>query len=675
MSSIDLSDSAKHCDLLSRLFQIHFHTSSEKDSSAPDEAIKRSHQAVDRTHENGIDRTEFIIQLGDVLKLKHDLEPSEKNFDAVAEAYNEALNMESASPLSRIVAGHKSGLLHQSSELWIEASKVLEQAVRLMPKIAGNALERDSQQRTLSNLTSIPLLAASMALQAARAPTIVFEILETGRGIIADLAVRAKAVTFEVEGSDDACRELLEEYTKALEIVQSPVTTGWLATGYPAATYREISKRAKDMEKVASIESELKKNLGIDPSRRTLSETELRDLASDGFIVAFVVSWTRSDAFIISSSGVDSLGLPDLKFEDLPKCYNFMNCPVEGALRSLSFENFYDVNESMKELLIWLWDVAVRPVLEHLKIYPSSPGKPTARIHWATTGVMGFMPLHAAGNHDGESTENTLSHVISSYITTAKCLAKSRSLNNKNPWNTKSLKALIVGMSETPMSRDLGAMASFDNIPNHEAAVSRLVPVEKITHLSQPSSSDVLDQLPYTSIAHFVCHGISQSSDPSNSSLLLCKDPEPEPNSNSTSSPSLAAPEGKIPDPLTVRAISSLPLSHARLAFLAACQTADSASVALLEESIHLVSSFMMLGFPDVVGTFWEAEPGAAAKLADGFYEALAGEMRDVGEGELEPGHKESGLVAGAWHEAMLQVRSIDPDDVVTWAAFVHFGC
>lgn len=664
ISSVDMADSAKRCDLLSRLFQTRFLRSGEKDNSALDEAIKRSRQAVRKAQENIIDRADYMIQLGDVLKLKYDHEPSEQNFGSVASAYNNALNMGSASPLSRIIAGHKSGLLYQSRKLWIEASETLEQAVRLMPKVAASALERDSQQRTLLGLTSIPLLAASMALQTARGPAVAFEIMETGRGIIADLVVRTKAATFEIEGADDGCRELLEEYTKALENVQVPVTAGWLAAGYSAATYGNISKRVKDWEKVASIESELKRDYGIDLSRRTLSETELRGLASDGFIVAFVISQTRSDAFIISSSGVSSLELPGLKLDKLTEHYIFMNRPVEGALRSLSFENFYDINESMKRLLIWLWDIAVRPVLQHLKIYSSNPGKPNTRIHWITTGPMGFMPLHAAGTHDGESTENTLSHAISSYTTNAKSLARLRSLRNKRSWNSQPLKTLIIAMPETPFSQDLGALASFDNIPDHETAISRLVPAEHIAYLSEPSSSDVLDQLPYTSIAHFVCHGISQSSDPSNSSLLLCKDADADP--GRTSSP--AAPRSRILDPLTVRAISTRALSHARLAFLAACQTADNASVALLEESIHLVSSFMLLGFPDVVGTFWEAEPTAAAKLADGFYEVLAREVKGVGE------ERECGLVARACHEAMLQVRSLDQDEVVTWAAFVHFG-
>jgi hypothetical protein len=130
--------------------------------------------------------------------------------------------------------------------------------------------------------------------------------------------------------------------------------------------------------------------------------------------------------------------------------------PTEDTLRSLNFENFFDVSENMKELLAWLWNVAVCPVLRHLQIYPCSKQSPPARpprVHWVISGFMGLMPLHAAGYHDRDSTENTLSYVIFSYTSNLKSLVRILNSSHLKPSQQDGhhpVKAVVVGMLDTP---------------------------------------------------------------------------------------------------------------------------------------------------------------------------------------------------------------------------------
>lgn len=43
-----------------------------------------------------------------------------------------------------------------------------------------------------------------------------------------------------------------------------------------------------------------------------------------------------------------------------------------------------------------------------------------------------------------------------------------------------------------------------------------------------------------------------------------------------------------------------------------------------MDEVIHLGSAFSLIGYPSVIGTLWEADDFAAAKVAEAFYEQFA---------------------------------------------------
>src|SRR5437762_8621394 len=120
----------------------------------------------------------------------------------------------------------------------------------------------------------------------------------------------------------------------------------------------------------------------------------------------------------------------------------------------------------------------VRPVLQQLGFYsagqPRNASSPSSvdelpKIQWVTAGVLGMMPLHAAGHHDASSTENTLSHVVSSYTTTVTSLRRSVRNAEVGPFGrrnraTSPLKAVIIGMPTSP-----APWAGFDTVPDHLA--------------------------------------------------------------------------------------------------------------------------------------------------------------------------------------------------------------
>jgi hypothetical protein len=600
-----------------------------------------------------------LVQLGDVLKLKYDKYEDNESFNAALSAFCECAEMQSAQDLMRIHACHRAALLHQSKRQWEDAVKLAETGVNMLPKLILNALERDSQQQVLQGLSGLSSFAAALALEAGWTAGKAFELLEAGRGIISR-RIAGFNQGLAMSNLEDKGHELLETWLHLRQRIEAPLTSGWLEVGYPSALTDQISQRVKDVECVAQLEEKLRTDYGVNLLSR-LTENELVDVASKSPIVAFVVNDVRSDALIVTASGILNLELPNLKLKECAQYYATMQMPIQDALRSLNFKSFFEVNENMKKLLIWLWDIAVLPVLKHLGVYSIQKPKPSAelpRIHWVTSGILGLMPLHAAGHHDESSTENALSHVVSSYTTTVTSLRQSISKVETGPWNdhASQLKAITIGMPESP-----DPWPNFDLVDEHLEAIKQIVPDESNrTYLKKPTSNAALAAISTTQIAHCVCHGISQR-DPSNSSLILCREEQSK--------------DGKCPklveDPLTVRQIASQVPQNSILAFLAACQTADNAATGLVDENIHIVGAFQLLGYANVVGTLWEVEEATSASFANEFYASLARRTQVGGNGD---GCKVKDVVVRAFHDAMLLLRQQDPEYPVTWATMVCFG-
>lgn len=106
-------------------------------------------------------------------------------------------------------------------------------------------------------------------------------------------------------------------------------------------------------------------------------------------------------------------------------------------------------------MLEWLWDVAVRPILDELGLLGPPSSNDWPRIWWIPTGQLSLLPLHAAGRHSPLSTEAALDRVVSSYSPSIKALLyASQNLQKKN-LNSAPDEALLVSMDTTQGHSDL----------------------------------------------------------------------------------------------------------------------------------------------------------------------------------------------------------------------------
>ncbi|PPR07971.1 hypothetical protein CVT24_002650 [Panaeolus cyanescens] len=162
------------------------------------------------------------------------------------------------------------------------------------------------------------------------------------------------------------------------------------------------------------------------------------------------------------------------------------------------------------------------------------------------------------------------------------------------------------------------------------------------TILTHPKRSDVLAQMKTAKIAHFACHGIADTKDPSTSKLLL---------------------RDWKTSPLDVRRIMNSSPACLELVYLSACETATTRASNLQEECIHLSSAFQLVGVPYVVATLWAIEDGVAVHIAKGFYEKIFAQS-----GQLEIAQS-----ARVLHNVVLQERNKGVE-ALYWAPFIHSG-
>ena len=168
-----------------------------------------------------------------------------------------------------------------------------------------------------------------------------------------------------------------------------------------------------------------------------------------------------------------------------------------------------------------------------------------------------------------------------------------------------------------------------------------------VATLEMPTAACVLQALPGYSIAHFACHGVS-SINPADSHLLLLK----------ASVPGGVCTEEV--DKLRVEDIAALniPAEAARLAYPPACSTADSPSSDLADEVTHIVSSFHIAGFINVIGALWPAQDEDCHKMAADFYSTLS----------------ETDNIPLSYRTAILGLMNQKPSQPLYWAPFIHFG-
>ncbi|PKV89579.1 CHAT domain-containing protein [Streptomyces sp. TLI_146] len=619
-----------------------------------DEAARTFREVLDLLPAGAPARTYPLVNLGQLLILTADTEADAESTVAPAiSAFTEAWELTGTAPLRRLTAVRAAALLLSGPQP-ARAAALLEAAVDLLPALTPRMLARTDQQTLLGTCFELAADAAALVLAARDRPgagpqaadpaaSRALRLTEAGRGVMLGQAL-------DTRGEVTDLRHQLPELAKRFLAIRDRLNASYAddAPGVWASAepwYPATEARRDLAGQFSAVLDEIRSRPGFD---RFLLPMELPDLlaqAAYGPVVVFTVSSHGSHALLIRPDAVTALPLPGLDRDTVrQKALDFT-----AALRwapSPTPARSEPALDTLNSTLEWLWDVAAEPVLTALGITsPPSPGHEAPRVWWSPGGLLGLLPLHAAGYHrapvDG-SPATVMDRVVSSYTPTLRALRHARRpLPPRSPH-----RALVVTMPLTPGAPPLPHTAEEEGYVRAHTPQPLVLTARRRDPLDTsprgPVSTmreDVMAAMGDCSLVHFACHAVSDPVDPSRSRLLLQD------------------------APLTVSGLAALDLDHAVLAFLSACSTASTGVPHLADEFVNLATAFQLAGFRSVVATLWPVYDSHASDLARLFYAAL-GSPRD-----LTPDR-----AARALHEAVRQLRDRMPDRPDTWAAHLHSG-
>lgn len=363
-------------------------------------------------------------------------------------------------------------------------------------------------------------------------------------------------------------------------------------------------------------------------------------LATGGRTIAIVnVSKHRCDALLVSDGAVSVVPLPRLSHATLIRqAATFLWAVQRAQDPGCRPEERYKAHRvAVPGVLRWLWHSTVRPVLDSLGLTgPPANGMPWPRVWWCPTGMMSFLPLHAAGEHrslyDGSAGDGALDRVVSSYTPTLRTLgvAAGRAAAVRAPEDGD----LLVVAPQTPGTPEL------PQVPHEMSKIRRHHPGSTSLLGAEATKERILVAIQQHSWFHFAGHGV-QNVEVADSAHLLPHD---------------YCGGGQRID---LSDLGQLRLDKAQLAFLSACRTAVG-QLTLADEHAHVAGLLQSVGFPHVIATQWTVRDGVAAAVSAEFYQAAARRGR-----AFDP--------ASALHAAMREVRRSHPEPYL-WAPFVHFG-
>lgn len=566
-----------------------------------------------------------------------------------------------------------------SAGMWEEVCPLLEGAVKLLPTASPQYLRRDDHEHILSQFSNLASVAMSAALQLGSSPYHCMSLLELGRGII-------MGFTIDCRSDLSVLNATYPDVFETLSRLRTEIDSQTVMKSIQITNDNIRRRRVQALQEIDETLAHIRQLPGLERFQLPPSFEELTEMATEGPIIVFNCTKLRSDAIIVTSA-IKSLILPKLKYSEVQERMGQLARVTRGPRSTYSSRN-----REMEVLLLWLWEVAVEPVLTELRFDAVKDSSMLPRIWWIGVGTLAKAPFHAAGDHSHGSTNNTMSRAMSSYIPTIKALsyAREKKLELRGPHS----RLLLISMPttpDTPAIPEIHATTGTPAIPGtrpvpatstaaaiqHTHGVPAVYPtigipgtpakkwkplknatieveailaaVERVssiitTRLESPTAARVIEELPTHHTIHFACHGVSDDKNPSNSHLLLSGNSRPA--------------------KLTVEMISHMNIKTAQIAYLSACSTGDNASEALADESIHIANGFQLAGFSHVLASMWESNDSACCAVAGEFYRILYDQQRDHG-------HR---AVSNALHHAVTKLRMGLLKQPIKWAPFIHTG-
>ncbi|OUC97050.1 CHAT domain-containing tetratricopeptide repeat protein [Streptosporangium minutum] len=479
---------------------------------------------------------------------------------------------------------------------WPRALAAFTAGVAALPRAGARALVREDQEGGLAKAQGMASMAAACALHLGEADT-ALELLEAGRGILLGQGLENRADVSRL-------RRIRPDLADRFEALRAPAGPAEIETAA-----RIAARHGRDHDWAALL-AEIRAVGGETDFLKPPDAETVPELGRHGPVVLLNATVVGCAAILATERGVSAVNLPDLHFSDVQT--------HATVLRDSTLNGRMD-DRAISGMLEWLWETAAAPVLNALDL-----ASPESRLWWCPTGLLTFLPIHAAGRHTRGDGTAVMDRCVSSYIPTLRSL---RHLRDRPRPRAEAPRPLAVGLSDAGLKRQ---RAELDELRRTLGA--------RLLHDTDATRENVLKALGSHDWIHCAGHATTDLRRPSSSGLVVH--------------------DGVV----TVTDLAELDLRHGELAYLSACSTTQNAPN-LADEALHITGALQLAGYRHVIGTLWPIYDEVAARVAGGFYAA-----RPPG------GGADAGWAAGALHRIVKKWRDAWPDHPSRWAAFIHVG-
>ena len=426
-----------------------------------DAAIKTGEAAVEAALPGDPAQVKILYSLGSSLQERFRRTGKRADADAAFSVFAQAAEAGSAAPSDRIVAARAAASLAARSDP-DRAADLLESAAELLGEVAPRHLGRSDQQYGLSEFAGLASDAAALALAAAgdgatdqQRGTRALRLLEAGRAVLLSQALdtRDDLTDLRREHPDLAARfsDLRDRLDRPESTIPSTVFDN--GTNYPAAPRRMAEERWRPAGQLAETLAEIRALKGFGSFGLPPTAEELQAQAVSGPVVTFNVSSYGSHALVLTSSAITPVELPALTHDALLGQVNAFHQALNAATTAGDHAVRKAAQNSLAGILGGCGTSPPEPVLGVLDYdREPAPGGTWPRVWWAPGGLLGLLPIHAAGHHAGSTApgqvrRTVMDRVVSSYTPTIRALryARLREAVVASPART-----LIVAMATTP---------------------------------------------------------------------------------------------------------------------------------------------------------------------------------------------------------------------------------
>lgn len=572
-----------------------------------DEAIEVTRSALDSVADSHPYHSTILRTLAGLYNTRHQRLGDQAALPEAIELLRAAAANQTAPMRARVQAARRWGTIAAAAGLTGLALDGLATAVALLPLLAARSLHRYDSEYWLSQYGGLASDAAALALEM-DAPGRAVELLELGRTVLMAQALDVRTDLSVLRDRDPQLADRFEWLSVQLENGEAEQSD----------SHRAL---AGELEAVIAAVRALP---GMDRFLLPPTAPDLLRQAGKGPVVVVNISAYRCDALVLTENSLQVQPLsqltPGVVADQVHRFLTALATDCQSEFRQARERG----EQTLTETLSWLWDSICAPVFDTVDPLPGQ------RMWWIPTGLLGFLPLHAASSQT--TSESALDRVVSSYTPSIRTLAHARATAPGKP----AARTLIVGMPHTPNAPDLpnlrGALRETDLVFERAPDPHKLIGPDA-------TRAAVTAALQHSAWAHFACHAITATS-PSDSHLLLHDHDQ---------------------RPFTAAAVARLRLIPATLAYLSACHTAVTATD-LADEVIHIASAFHMAGYPHVIGTLWAIDDTTATTIAELVY------------AELTDGHPDPNRAPTALHNAITRIRESHPHQPSLWASHVHIG-